>query len=137
MEITKIIVEEAAQALTMGDASEGIEIVAEIPKSLHTPRKMKEKQVMVPIRVSPWNLLCTKLLMEEKGKVITIETDEEEEYLEDLIIIEYEDEGMEVDIAYTLCEKTTHLCPPAKREGQSAQGPGRDQEFAPNPAPPR
>ena len=33
--------------------------------------------------------------MEEKGKVVNIETNEEEEELEDLIIKECEDEGME------------------------------------------
>ena len=51
---------------------------------------------MVPVCVSPRNPLCTKLLMEEKGKATTIETIEEE-YLEDLIIAEDEDEGMEED----------------------------------------
>lgn len=50
---------------------------------------------MVPICVSPRNLLHTRLMMEEKGKVINIETEEEEEDLEDLIIEEYKDEGTE------------------------------------------
>lgn len=50
---------------------------------------------MVPLRVSLRNPLHTKLSMEEKGKAITIETDEEEEYLEELIITKDEDEGME------------------------------------------
>jgi len=44
--------------------------------------------------------------MEEKGKVINIETDEEEEGLEDLIIKEDEDEGME--------EETEPAHPPTK-----------------------
>lgn len=52
---------------------------------------------MVPARVSPRNSLRTKLSMEEKGKAVTIDTDEEEEDLEDLIIAEEEDEGMEED----------------------------------------
>ena len=39
--------------------------------------------------------------------------------------------------AYTLCDKTFCLCPPKKRESQSTQGPGWDQELAPDPAPPR
>lgn len=43
---------------------------------------------MVPIRVSPRNPLCSKLSIEEKGKVVAIETHEEEEDLEDLIIME-------------------------------------------------
>jgi len=35
--------------------------------------------------------------MEEKGKAVTIETNEEDTDLQALIIIEEEDEGMEVD----------------------------------------
>lgn len=95
MEITKMTVEEAAQALTVGDAPEGAGIVAEILKSPCTPRPKKDKQEMVPVRVSPRNSLRTKLSMEDKGKAITIETDEEEEDLEDIIIEEDENEGME------------------------------------------
>jgi len=77
MEITKMTVEEVTQALTMGDAPKGVRIVEKILKSPHTPRPKKDKQVMVPIRVSPRNPLRTKMLMEEKGKVVTIESDEE------------------------------------------------------------
>lgn len=90
----------------MGDAPEGTEIVAKIQKSLRTPRVKKDKQVMVPLCVSSWNPLRTKLLMEEKGKVVTIETDEEEEDLEDIIIKEDEDKGME--------EETEPAQPPTK-----------------------
>ena len=61
---------------------------------------------MVPIHVSPQNPLHTRLTMEEKGKVINIETYEEEEDLEDLIIEEDEDEGME--------EETEPAHPPTK-----------------------
>ena len=50
---------------------------------------------MVLVGVSPQNPLRTKLSMEEKGKVVTIETDDEEEDLKDLLIAEDEDEGME------------------------------------------
>jgi len=52
---------------------------------------------MIPVRVSLQNLLRTRLTMEEKGKAIKLEIDEEED-LEDLIIEEDEDEGMEVEI---------------------------------------
>lgn len=52
---------------------------------------------MAPLCVSPWNPLLNKLSMEEKGKSVTIETNEEEEDLQDLTIVEEEDEGMEVD----------------------------------------
>ena len=61
---------------------------------------------MILVRVSPHNLLCTRLMMEEKGKVVNLETDEEEEDLEDLIIEEDEDEGME--------EETEPAHPPTK-----------------------
>jgi len=76
----------------MGNALECARIVAEILKSLHTPKPKKEKQVMVPVHVSLRNPLRTRLTMEEKGKTINIETDEED--LEDLIIENDEDEGM-------------------------------------------
>lgn len=45
--------------------------------------------------VSPQNPLWTKLTMEEKGKVVNLETNEEEEDLEDITIEENEDDGME------------------------------------------
>ena len=44
--------------------------------------------------------------MEEKGKAVNLETDEEKEDLKDLIIEENEDEGME--------EKTEPMHPPTK-----------------------
>lgn len=45
--------------------------------------------------MSPRNLLRTRLTIEEKGKAINLETNEDEEDLEDLIIEEDEDKGME------------------------------------------
>lgn len=86
MEIIEMTFEEAEHALTMGDAPEGIGIVADIPKSPRMVRPKKQKQEMVPLHESLQNLLRTRLTMEEKGKVINIETDEEEEDLKDLII---------------------------------------------------
>jgi len=106
MEITEMTTEEAMQALTVVDAPEGTGIVAEILKSPHTPRPKKDKQAMVPIRVSLRNLLHTMLSMEDKGTTVSIETDEEEEDLEDLIITEDKDEGME--------EETQPTHPPTK-----------------------
>jgi len=120
MEITEITTGEAAQALSVGDAPEGTEIVAEILKSLHTPRSKKDKQAMVFVRVSSWNLLHSKLSMEEKGKAITIEMDEEEEDLEDLIIMEDDDECMEekTQLVHHMKKFPTYV-PPTKREGKS------------------
>ena len=53
---------------------------------------------MGPVCMSPRNLWHSKLSMEEKGKVITIESDEEEEYLQALIAIAKEEEDIEDDI---------------------------------------
>jgi len=51
--------------------------------------------------------------MEEKGKVVTIETDDEKD-LEDLIIVKDEDEGMNGG-GHSACaprDKIACLCPP-------------------------
>lgn len=49
---------------------------------------------MVPICISLQNPLRTKLTMEDKGKVVTIKTDEEEMDLEELMVAENVEEGM-------------------------------------------
>jgi len=46
----------------------------EIPKSPQTPRPKKDKQAVGPVCMSSRNLSFGKLSMEEKGKVITIKT---------------------------------------------------------------
>jgi len=89
-DIGEMTAEEVAQAMTVGDAPKSARIVAEIPKSPHTPRPKKDKQAMVQ------NPLRTKLTMEEMGKAVSLETDEEEEDLEDIMIEEEEDKDMEM-----------------------------------------
>lgn len=59
---------------------------------------------MAPVCMSSINPLRSKLSMAEKGKAVTIEKNEEEEYLQDLIIVEEEDKGMEEDIQPTCSE---------------------------------
>lgn len=54
-------VEEVVQAMTIGDAPESAEIVAEIPKLPRTLRHKKDKMPMVLMCVSPRNPLSTKL----------------------------------------------------------------------------
>ena len=54
----------------------------------------KDKKAMAPVHVLPRNLLRNDLIMEEKGKAINLEADEEEEDFEE-ILIEEEDEEME------------------------------------------
>ena len=51
---------------------------------------------MVPVRVSPRNPLRTRLTMEEKGKAINLEANEEE-YFEEILVEEEEDIEMEVE----------------------------------------
>ena len=51
---------------------------------------------MVPVHMSPTDLLRTRLTMEEKGKAINLEVDEEEEF-EEILVEEEEDVEMEVE----------------------------------------
>ena len=60
------------------------------------PRPKKDKKPMVLVRMSPRNPLRTRLTMEEKGKAINLEADEEEEDFEE-ILIEEEDVEMEME----------------------------------------
>lgn len=78
--IEEVTTGEAAQTPMVEDVPEG-GVVIEIPKSLQTPRPKKDKQEMGLVCVFPRNTLRSKLSMVEKGKVVTIETDEEEEDL--------------------------------------------------------
>ena len=67
MDISEMIVEEAVQAMTIGDAPESARIVMKIPKSPSMMRPKKDKQHMVPVHVShkkPLQItrpLCTQL----------------------------------------------------------------------------
>jgi len=54
-------------------------VMPEIPKSPWMPRPKKDKQTEGPVRMSPRNPRFGKLSMEEKGKAITFETNDEEE----------------------------------------------------------
>jgi len=94
-EIREMTIEEATQAMTVEDALESTGIVIEIPKSPHTLRPKKDKQPMISVHMSPQNLLRTKFPMEEKGKAINLETNEEEEDLEDILIEKDKHEDME------------------------------------------
>lgn len=89
---------EAALTHTIHDVSEGTRVAPEIQKSPQMPRPKKDKQAMGPVRVSPSNMWFGKLSMEENGKVVTIETYEEEEDLQALITEVEEEEDMEADI---------------------------------------
>jgi len=79
--IKEVTISEAAQTQMIEDVLEGVGVVIGIPKSLRTPRLEKDKKAMVSVRMSLRNLRHSRLTMAEKGKVVTIETDEEEEHL--------------------------------------------------------
>ena len=104
--INEMTTEEVTQAIIVGNAPERTEIVAEIPKSLCMPRPKKDKKPMIPVCMSPRNPLRTKLTMEEKGKVVNVETNEEEEDLEVILVEEEEDEEMK--------EETKGVDPPTR-----------------------
>ena len=72
--------DEAAQNPTIHDVPGDTRVASKIPNSPWAPRPKKDKQGAGPVRMSPRNL-WHKLSMEEKGKAVTIETGEEEEYL--------------------------------------------------------
>lgn len=53
----------------------------EIHKLPRTPRPKKDPQVVGPVCMSPQNLQFGKLSMEDKGKMVNLETGDEEEDL--------------------------------------------------------
>jgi len=77
------------------EAPERARIFSNIPKSPHTLRAKKDKHAIVLAHILPRNLLRTKITMEERGKAINLEADEEEEFEE--ILVEEEDVEMEVE----------------------------------------
>jgi len=96
--IEEVTIGKAAQTPMVENVLEGIRVVVEIPKSPRTLRPKKDKQAMAPIRMSSRNPLCSKLSMAEKGKAVTIDTNEEEEDLQALTIVAEEDEYLEEEI---------------------------------------
>ena len=52
-EMTEMTIEEATEVVTIEDAPESIGIVVEIPKPSCMPRSKKDKQPIIPMRVSP------------------------------------------------------------------------------------
>ena len=73
-------------------------VTPEIPKSPRTSRPKKDRQVAGPVYMSSRNPQFDKLSMEEKGKDITIEIDDEEEDIQAFIEEIELDEEMEEDI---------------------------------------
>jgi len=76
------------------EAPESTIAIVEVPKSPRTLRPKKDKKAMILVRVSPRNPLRTKLTLQEKGKVINMEADEEESRE---ILVEEQDVEMEVE----------------------------------------
>lgn len=76
---------EAAQNPMVHDVPRDTGVAPEILKLPQTSRPKKDKQVAGPVCMSPWNPQFSKLSMEEKGKVVTIGIENEEEDLQALI----------------------------------------------------
>jgi len=92
---TKVVtVEEAMQEIAVVEAPESVGIIVEVPKSPRTLRPKKDKQVMIPVCVSPRNPQRTKLTLQENGKAINLEADEEES---EEILVDEEDLEMGVE----------------------------------------
>lgn len=87
----------AAPTHMVHNETEGTQVVREILKLPRTPRPEKDKQAIGPVRMSPRNPQLGRLSMEEKGKIFTIETNEEEDELQALITKVKEEEDVEVD----------------------------------------
>ena len=88
----------AASTHMVHDVPKDTGITSKILKSPWTPRPKKYNKTIRPVHMSPRNLQFSNLSMEEKGKVVTIETDEEQEELRYLIVEVEEEEDMEADI---------------------------------------
>lgn len=76
--------DKAAQNPIVHDIPRDTRVASKIQKSPQMPRPKKDTQATGPVRMSPWNPQFGKLSMEEKGKAITIETNNEEEDLQAL-----------------------------------------------------
>lgn len=85
---------------------------------------------MILVCVSPRNPLQTQLTMEEKGKAVNLETNEEEEDLEDIIIEEDKDEGIEEETegATPLTRLPTYVPP---RKGKAKVPKDLDESKSP------
>lgn len=77
--------DEATQNPTVQDLLGDTGVVPKNSKSPWTLRPKKDKQAMGLVRMSPRNPQFGKLSMEEKGKAVTIETDDEKEDLQALV----------------------------------------------------
>jgi len=53
-------------------------VIVEVPKSPRTSRPKKDKQTMLLVCISPRNPQRAKITLQEKGKAINMEADEEE-----------------------------------------------------------
>lgn len=80
---------------------------------------------MIMVHVSPRKPLWTRVTTEEKGKIVNLETDEEEEELEDLIIEEDKDKGMEeeTEAAHPPTKLSVNV-PPRKGKAKGPKDPG-------------
>lgn len=89
-----LTLEKVAQEIVVVESLESARAIVEVPKFPRTPRPKKDKKTMIPVRVSPRNPQRTKLTLQEKGKAINLEADEEES---EEILVDEEDVEMGVE----------------------------------------
>jgi len=89
------IPKEAAQEIEVAEATlESAELVVKVPKSPMKVRPNKDKYIMLPMHISTRNPQRTKLTLQETGKAINVEADEEES---EEILVDEEDLEMKVE----------------------------------------
>lgn len=76
---------EAAEPHMVHEETEDVALAREVPKSPRMPWPKEDKLMIGPVHVSPRNPWLGKLLMKEKGKAISVKSNEEEEGLQVLI----------------------------------------------------
>jgi len=100
--------------LTVQKEPDEADVAPEVPKSPRTPQPQKDKKTMGLVKISP---RFNKLSVVEKGKAITIEPEEDDEFLQALITqIDAQDEDEEGVFQIpsrppyiSLCTRTTKL----------------------------
>lgn len=85
---------EDTQEIPVGEAPKSFEVIVEVPKSPRKLRPNSDKQAMILVCVSPRNPQRTRLTLQENGKAINLEADEEESKN---ILVDEEDVEMEVE----------------------------------------
>lgn len=107
MDTEALIAEQAMQDIEVVEAGpESAKVVVKVPKSPRTPRPKKDKQnqPMLLVRISLRNTHRTNLTLQEKGKAINPEVDEEE--FEEILV---DEEDVEIEVETQGVDPITRL----------------------------